>query len=190
MEATSTAFSNSSTAGLVAQPAYRRFLSDLTDERGVIPRALLRYPELAALEEQRQRLVAALAEAKRPSGPPQMSDDEYVAARAKALRDGTELPSPPPPQAAHDEYKRRSARDAKAAETALLALADEICDVLRAHPEWEQEGRAQIGTLHEQAEQKRREAEQAERDAERANFLVQWLSRGARDELYVVTSPT
>ncbi len=42
---------NSSTAGLVAQPAYRRLLSDLTDPRGVIPKALLRYPELAALEE-------------------------------------------------------------------------------------------------------------------------------------------
>lgn len=184
----SESMNSASTAGLVAQPAYRRFLSDMTDPRGVIPKAMLRYPELAALEAQRQRLVAALDEARRPSGPPRMSDGEYVEARAKALRDGTAMPSPPPTQAAQDAYRQRQANDTKAAEQALLALADDICDALRAHPEWEQEGRGQIATLHAEAARKRREAEQAERDAEAANFLVQWLSRGARDELFVVTT--
>lgn len=179
-----------STAGLVAQPAHRRFLSDLTDPRGVIPKAMLRYPELAKLEAQRQRLVDALEDAQRPpSGPPQMSDEQYIAARAKALRDGTELPAPPPPQAATDEYKRRRARDVQAAEQALLALADDICAALREHPEWEQEGRAHITELHAEAAQKRREADAAERQAEGARYLVQWLERAAKNELYVVTAP-
>lgn len=178
-----------STAGAVAQPAYRRFLSDLTDDRGVIPAAMLRYPDLAALEEQRKRLVAALEDARRPSGPPQISDEQYVAQRAKALRDGGEMPAPPPPQAATDEYTRRRARDVQAAERALLDLADDICAALREHPEWEHEGRRQIATLHREAAQKRREADEAEREAETAKVLVLWLERAAQDELFVVTTP-
>lgn len=178
-----------STAGLVAQPAYRRFLSDMTDERGVIPKAMLRHPELAALEEQRQRLVTALQEAGRPNGPPQLSDEEYIAARTKALRDGGEMPAPPPPQAATDEYARRRARDIEAAGRALLALADDICAALRKHPEWEQEQRSEIAALRAEAEQKRREAEQAEREAESGKVLVLWLERAAQDELFVVTTP-
>lgn len=188
MTVLSLSLNNSSTAGLVGQPAYRRFLSDLTDPRGVIPKAMLRYPELAALETQRQRLVAALDEARRPSGPPRISDAQYVEARAKALRDGTEMPSPPPTHAATDAYRQRQANDTKAAEQALLALADDICNALRAHPEWEEEGRGRISALHAEAARKRREAEQAERDADKANAVVQWLSRGARDELFVVTT--
>lgn len=180
---------NHSTAGLVGQPAHRRFLSDMTDPRGVIPKAMLRYPELATLEKQRQRLVAALEEARRPSGPPSMSDAQYVDARAKALRDGTEMPSPPPTHAATDAYRQRQANDAKAAEQALLALADEICEALRAHPEWEQEGRAHVATLRAEG-QARIEAIEREvaRQVEPARVVLMWLERAARDELFVVTT--
>lgn len=181
MTVLSAAMNGHSTAGLVGQPAYRRFLSDMTDERGVIPKAMLRHPELAALEEQRQRLVAALDDARRPSGPPQMTDEQYIAARTKALRDGGEMPAPPPPQAATDEYTRRRARDVEAAGRALLALADDICAALRDHPEWEREQRNDIAALRAEAEQKRREAEQAERKAESGKVLALWLERAAQE---------
>jgi hypothetical protein len=180
---------NSSTAGLVGQPAVRRFLSDMTDERGVIPQAMLRYPELAALEEQRRRLVQALADARRGSGPSQMSDGEYIAARTKALREGADLPPAPPTQSENDAHRQRQARDVQAATDALLALADDICRTVREHPAYEQEGRQHIATLREQAAEMRRQADAAEREAEAAGFLVLWLERVAHDELFVVNQP-
>lgn len=176
-----------STGGLVAQPAYRRFVSDMTDERGVIPAPMLRYPELAALEVQRHRLVKALADARRPSGRPQMSDAQYIAARATALREGTEPPAAPPTQATLDASIQRRARDVQAVEQALLALADDICQAVREHPAYEQDGRRHISALHEHAAQKRREAAEAEREADAAGSFVQWLARAAADELYVAT---
>jgi hypothetical protein len=179
----------SSTAGLVAQPAYRRFLSDMTDERGVIPQAMLRYPELAALEEQRRRLVQALTDANAPTGSPQMSEEQYIAARAKALREGTDLPAPPPSQSENDAVRQQRQRDVQAATDALLALADDICQTVREHPAFEQDGREHIVALREQAADLRRQAEAAEREAEAAGFLVLWLERVAHDELFVVNQP-
>ena len=183
-----TTMTGSSTGGIVGQPAYRRFTSDMPDERGVIPAAMLQHPQLAALEVQRQRLVKALREAQHPNGKPHLSDSEYVAARAKALREGTELPASPPTRATVDANAQRRARDVAAAEAALMTLADDICHVVRAHPAFEYEGRQRISELRKEAEGYRRAAEEAERDAERAQFLVQWLERVAADELYVVTS--
>ena len=178
-----------STGGLTAMPAYRRFLSDMTDERGVIPAPMLRYPQLAALEVQRQRLVAALHEAQRPSGKQHLSDAEYIAARTRALRDGTELPAAPPTQATLDAAAQRRARDVQAAEHALLELADDICRTVREHPGFQQDGRDNIASLRERAAEMRRVAADAERQAEQAGFLVQWLERVAQDELYVSTAP-
>ena len=181
---------NSSTAGLVGQPAFRRFLSDLTDERGVIPQAMLRYPELARLDAERRRLVQALKDASAPTGPPQMSEEQYIAARTKALRDGTDLPAQPPSQSDNDAARQQRQRDVQAASDALLALADDICQAVREHPTWQDEGRREITALHEQAAQKRREADEAERQAEDARVLVMWLERVAHDELFVPTLPS
>jgi hypothetical protein len=188
MTVLSESMNSRSTAGLVAQPVHRRFLSDLTDERGVIPKAMLRYPELAALEEQRVRLVAALREAQ-GSEPVVVSDAQYVAQRAQALRDGTPLPPAPPTAADLAAGRQQRERDVQAATDALLALADDICRTVREQPSFEQEGRRHIADLRERAMEMRRQAEAAEREADAAGFLVMWLERVAHDELYVATVP-
>lgn len=175
-----------STAGLVAQPAYRRYLSDM--RRQVIPPALLRYPELARLDAERRRLVQALEDAEK-SGPVVVTDAEYIAQRSKALRDGGDLPAAPPTAADLAAGREARARDVQAATDALLGLGDSICQALREHPEWEAEGRAHIAALREQAAEARRKADEAERQADGAQFLVQWMQRAAHDELYVVTAP-
>ncbi|MCP6237402.1 hypothetical protein NL436_28360, partial [Klebsiella pneumoniae] len=78
----------------------------------------------------------------------------------------------------------RRARDVAAAETALMQLADDICQTVREHPAFEHEGRTRIAELREEAAGLRRSAEEAEREAAAAGFLVQWLERVAHDELY------
>lgn len=186
MTTVSESLNHSSTAGLVAQPVHRRFISDM--RRQVIPPALLRYPALAALEEQRRRLVQALEDAE-SSGPEVVSDAAYVAQRTKALREGTDLPPAPPTTADLTAGREARARDVQAATDALLALGDDICQALRQHPEWEAEGREHIAGLRKQAEEARRKAAEAERQADDARFLVQWMERAAHDELYVVTTP-
>lgn len=175
---------------LVAQPAYRRFLKDMVDPRGVIPAGVLERPQMAALEKERQWLVQVLEEARRPSAVRQMTDQEYVDARAKALREGTEAPPQPQTQAATDAQHQRSARDVRAAEQALLALADDICNTVREHPAFEKEERAKTAALRAHAADLRRQADAAEREADKAGCIVQWLERVAADELYVVTAST
>jgi hypothetical protein len=188
MTVLSESMNSRSTAGLVAQPAYRRFLSDL--RRQVIPAPLLRYAPLARLDADRRRLVAALEEAEQHSGPPQMSEQAYIAARTKALRDGSDLPEQPPSQAERDRDAQQRQRDAQAASDALLALGDDICAVVRENPTWADEGRAHIADLRERAAEMRRQAEAAEREAVDAGVLVLWLERVAHDELFVANVPS
>jgi hypothetical protein len=179
---------NSSTAGLVGQPAYRRFLSDLV--RDVIPAPLLRYPALARLDADRRRLVQALKDVDASSGPPQMSEQQYIQERTKALREGTDLPEPPPPQAERDGRAQQRRSDVQAASDALLALGDDICQAVRENPAWADEGRAHIADLRERAAEMRRQADAAEREADDAGVLVLWLDRVARDELFVANLPS
>ncbi len=181
-----TVVSHASTPGLGPSPAYRRFLSDM--RRQVIPAPLLRYPELAELEQQRRRLVQALEDAEQ-SGPSVQREEVYIAQRAKALRAGTPLPPAPPTPAEVEAGQQQRARDVQAATDALLALGDDICRTIAAHPEWQAEAQAQVQALHDEAADALRRAQAAERQAQVAQVYVQWLDRAAFDELYVVTLP-
>ena len=118
-----------------------------------------------------------------------MSEQAYVAARTKALREGTDLPVPPPSQAENDAHAQQRQRDVQAASDALLGLGDDICQAVRDQPAYEQEGRQHIAALREQAAEMRRQADEAEREAEAAGFLVLWLERVAHDELFVPNLP-
>lgn len=173
-------------AGQVAQAAFRRFLSDL--RREVIPAALLKHEDLARLDAERRRLVQALEDAEK-SGVRFPSDEEYVAARTRALREERELPPPPPTAADLAAGNERRARDVQAASDALLALGDDICQAVRERPEYEQQAQSDVTTLRAEAEEMRRRAQEAERKATEAEVYVLWLSRVAEDELFVPTLP-
>jgi hypothetical protein len=162
----------------------RRYLADM--RRQVIPAALLKHPELARLDEERRRLVTALEDAER-SGPKSVDDAGYISARAKALREGSDLPPAPPTAAEVEAGQQQRNRDVQAATDALMVVADEICDVVRQHPEWTHEARGEVATLARRAEELRQQAVEAERQAAVVAFQVQWLSQVERDYLYVPT---
>jgi hypothetical protein len=71
----------------------------------------------------------------------------------------------------------------------LACVADEICQAVREHPLWQDEGRSEIRALREQAAEMRCKANEADRQAEDARVLVLWLERVAHDELFVPTLP-
>lgn len=165
--------------GLTAQPAYRRFVSDLRDPR-CIP--AVDAPEIAALEAERARLVAALEEAEQGGG--YFDEAGYVAARARALREGTELPPEPPTAAERQAAAEQRTRNVRAAEEALLRFADVICRTVEAHPEWRDEAQAKVKAAQAEADAAMRQAKAAALRAEEASWLVQHLERTAADELY------
>jgi hypothetical protein len=162
----------------------RRDLNDL--RRPIIPPALLRHPELAALEAQRQRLVQALKVAEH-SGPEYVDDNAYIAQRTKALREGTDLPTAPPTTADLAAGREQRERDVKAASDALLALGDDICEAVRQHTEWMEEARQQVDALARTAEDLRRQALKVEQQAAVVAFQVRWLGHVQNDHLYVPT---
>jgi hypothetical protein len=171
---------------MYAEPAIRRFVNDLRDPR-CIP--AVDAPEIAALEGERARLVAALDEAgHRYGGNLDMS--HYIAQRAKAIREGTELPPEPPTFAERESANEKRRRNVAAAENALLAFADTICETVRHHPEWQDEARERVAAAQAEAEAARRAAQDAFRRAEEAQHLVIHLQRVAADELYPSTSGT
>ena len=176
-------------AGLTAGVAHRRFLQDVLDD-AVLPSALRHHPEVAALEIERQRLVKAFRDAEASGSGGGTSQQDYIAERARALREGRDLPPAPPTAAELAAGAEERQRNIAAAEAALLAHADLICEVMRAHPEWEDEVRAAMKAARDEAEEARRRADQAEQRAVETGFLAQWLERTAADELYVMTSNT
>lgn len=163
-----------------AMPAYRRFVNDLRDPR-CIP--AVDAPEIAALEAERVRLVAALDEAKRSGG--HVDDARYIAQRAKAIREGTEMPPPPPTAAEQQAANEQRNRNVAAAENALVAFGDVICRTVEAHPEWREEALAKVSAAQAEAAAAVAAARSAERRAVEARGLVLHLERTAADELYV-----
>lgn len=166
-------------AGLIAQPAYRRFVNDLRDPR-CIP--ALDEAEIAALEGERQRLVAALEEAEQGGG--HFDEASYIAQRSKAIREGTELPPEPPTAVERQASAEQRNRNVRAATEALVRFGDIICQTIKAHPEWEDEARAKVSAAQAEADAAMAQAKAAALRAEEASFLVQHLQRTAADELY------
>ena len=166
-------------SGLTAMPAHRRFVNDLRDPR-CIP--AVDAPEIVALEAERARLVAALEEAEQGGG--HISEAQYIEQRAKALREGTELPPEPPTAAERQAAAEQRSRNVRAAEEALLRFADVICRTVEAHPEWRDEARGKVTAARKEADEAMRQAKDAARRAEEAQWLVQHLERTASDELY------
>lgn len=161
----------------------RRFVNDLRDPR-VLP--AIDAPEIVALEAERVRLVAVLDAAGRGDG--NLDTSRYIAQRTKAIREGTEMPPPLPNQAEWDARQAQARIDRLAAEEALLAFADTICDTVRSHAEWEAEAQERVAAALADAEAARRAAAEAERRAKEAQFLVQHLQHIAVDNLYPNTS--
>ncbi len=163
----------------------RRFVNDLRDPR-CIP--AVDAPEIVALEGERARLVAALDEAQR--GGSYVDEASYIAKRAKAIREGTELPPEPPTAAERQAGNERRNRNVAAAENALLQFADTICETVRKHPEWIGEAQERVAAAHAEAKEARRAAAEAEHRAEQAQFMVRHLGHIAMDNLYPNTSAT
>lgn len=168
-------------SGLTAMPAHRRFVNDLRDPR-CIP--AVDAPEIVALEGERARLVAALEEAEKGDGSGHINEATYIEQRAKALREGTELPPEPPTPAERQAAAERRNRNVRAATDALLHFADVVCRTVEAHPEWRDEAQAKVTEARQEADAARAAAEAATRRAEEASWLVQHLERVAADELY------
>ncbi len=168
---------------MYAMPAYRRFVNDFRDPR-IIP--AVDAPEIAALEAERARLVAALEEAE--SGGAYFDEATYIAQRAKALREGTELPPEPPTAAERQAAHEQRSRNVAAATDALLNFGDVVCRTVEAHPEWRDEARAKVAAARAEADAAMAQAQAAARRAEEAQNLVQHLERTAADELYPSTS--
>jgi hypothetical protein len=168
-------------SGLTAMPAHRRFVSDLRDPR-CIP--AVDAPEIAALEAERRRLVAALEEAER-SGGGYVDEARYIGQRARALGAGEPLPPSPPTAAEAQAAAEQRRRNVAAAEEALLRFADVVCRTVEAHPEWREAARAKVKAAQDEAEAAMAQAKAAARRAEDAAWLVQHLERTASDELYI-----
>lgn len=81
------------------------------------------------------RLAAALDEAEVGGG--YLDEASHVAARARALRDGTELPPPPLTAAQTQAAAEQRRRNVQAATDALAALGDTLPRTIAAHPEWQ-----------------------------------------------------
>jgi hypothetical protein len=167
-------------SGLTASAAHRRFVNDLRDPR-CIP--AVDAPEIAALEAERRRLVAALEEAERGGG--YVDEAQYIAQRAKALGAGTDLPPSPPTTAERQAAAEQRQRNVAAATEALLRFGDVVCRTVEAHPEWRHAARAKVKAAQDEAEAAMAQAKAAALRAEDAAWLVQHLERTASDELYI-----
>jgi hypothetical protein len=163
----------------------RRFVNDLRDPR-VLP--AVDAPEIVALEGERARLVAALDAAQ--SGGGYVDEASYIARRAKAIREGTELPPEAPTAAERQAGNERRNRHVAAAENALLAFADTICRTVEAHSEWRDEALDRVAAAQAEVEAARRQSQDAARRAEEAHFVVRHLENIAADNLYPNTSAT
>ncbi len=165
----------------------RLFVSDLRRE-GVIPGALLVYPELAALEVERARLAAALDEAEQGGGGGYLTGEQYVAARAAALREGRDLPPAPPTAAEVAAESENRRRNVPAAEDALLALGETLRHTVAAHAfEWGKAASEKVKALRDEAAERMRQAREAEGRAQEAEHYERWLRRCADGELYYPT---
>lgn len=162
----------------------RLFASDLRRD-GLIPAALLGYPELAALEAERVRLAAALTEAEQGGG--HVNEAHYIAERAQALRAGTALPPPPPTAAEAQASAERRRRNVQAATDALVQLGDTLRHTIAAHPEWQDEAAEKVKAASAEAEQSRRLAAEADARAVEAEHYVRWLRRASDGEVYFPT---
>jgi hypothetical protein len=167
-------------SGLTAMAAHRRFVNDLRDPR-CIP--AVDAPEIAALEAERRRLVAALEEAERGGG--YVDEAQYIAQRAKALGADEPLPPSPPTAAEMQAAAEQRQRNVAAATEALLRFADVVCATVEAHPEWRHAARAKVKAAQEEADAALALAKAAAARAEDAAWLVQHLERTASDELYI-----
>lgn len=164
----------------------RLFASDLRRD-GLIPSALLGYPELAALEAERVRLAAALTEAEAQPGGGQPNEAGYIEARARALREGTELPAPPPTAAEAQSATERRRRDVKAATDALEQFGETLRRTIAAHPEWQDEAAEKVKAAQAEAEAARRAAAEADARATEAEHYTRWLRRASDGEVYFPT---
>lgn len=167
-------------SGLTASAAHRRFVNDLRDPR-CIP--AVNAPEIAALEAERRRLVAALEEAEQGGG--HVDEAWHIAQRAEALRTGAPLPPSPPTAAETQASAEQRQRNVAAATEALLRFGDVVCRTVEAHPEWREEARAKVKQAQDDAEAALAQAKAATARAEDAAWLVQHLERTASDELYI-----
>jgi hypothetical protein len=164
----------------------RLFPSDLRRD-GLIPAALLGYPELAALEAERARLAAALDEAEAAPGGGYHDEASYIEQRARALRDGTELPPSPPTAAERQAEAEQRRRNVAAATDALVQFGDTLRRTIAAHPEWQGEAVAKIKAAQAEAEAARRVAAEADARAAAAEQYARWLRRASDGEIYFPT---
>jgi hypothetical protein len=168
----------------------RLFVSDLRRD-GLIPTALQHHPELAALEAERVRLAAALAEAEQGGG--WHDDSQYIAERSAALREGRELPPAPPTHAERQAQDETRQRNLTAAQDALVSFGETLRRTLASHPEWAAEAAEDVQKARDEAAELQRQAKAADLRAEEAEHYVRWLQRGADGEVYFptfVTTPT
>lgn len=163
----------------------RLFASDLRRD-GLIPASLLGYPELAALEAERVRLAAALDEAESQSSG-RISEERYIEARARALREGTPLPPPPETPAERQEAADNRRRNVQAATDALVQFGDTLRRTIAAHPEWQDEAGEKVKTARAEAEAARRVAAEADARAVEAEQYVRWLRRASDGEVFYPT---
>lgn len=164
----------------------RLFAGDLRRD-GLIPSALLGYPELAALEAERSRLAAALSEAENRSGGGFVDEAWHIAQRAEALRTGAPLPPSPPTAAEAQAAAEQRQRNVAAATDALLRLGDTLRRTIAAHPEWQDAAAAKVKTARDEAEQARRAAAEADARAVEAEQYTRWLRRASDGEVYYPT---
>lgn len=162
----------------------RLFASDLRRD-GLIPASLLVYPELAALEAERARLAAALDDAERGGG--YVDEASHVAARARALREGTELPPPPLTAAEAQAAAEQRRRNVQAATDALVAFGDTLRRTIAAHPEWRDDAAARAKAARAEAEEARRAAAEADTRAATAEQYGFWLRRASDGEIFYPT---
>lgn len=165
---------------------HRRFVTDLIRD-DLIPGDLLSSsPELQALEAERRRLAETLEDTK-AEAPRRADPATYTRERTRALREGREPPAPPPNAAEYDAARVQHDLDVKAVEEALLALGDEICQTVAAHPDWEDAARRRARASRDEAADLRRRADEAEQRAADAAVVEMWARRVADGELFVPT---
>lgn len=162
----------------------RLFASDLRRD-GLIPSSLLGYPELVALEAERVRLAAALTEAEAGGG--HVNEAQYIQKRARALREGSELPPPPPTAAEAQASAEARRRNVQAATEALVQFGDTLRRTIAAHPEWQDDATEKVNAARAEAEAARRVAAEADARAAEAEHYTRWLRRASDGEVYYPT---
>jgi hypothetical protein len=163
----------------------RLFASDLRRD-GLIPAALLVYPEVAALEAERQRLAAALDAAEQGGGG-YVDEAGYIEQRTKALREGRDLPPPPPLHAEAEAHEQERRRNVAAATEALLRFGDTFRRTVAAHPEWYDAADEKVKAARAEAAAVRRQADEADARADKAEQYTRWLRRVSDGEVYYPT---